>query len=251
MDSATIANNLATYDQGRVTSTDAMNQALSQYGVPEIRKTVSGLRTTIANTGAALNAVDPSVTGRTSGSLVTEAQRTKQVANERAPIAQQLGDQTGALNQNQADLTDALSQATQVANNRVNDWNSGRAALVDERDSAYKREQDAAAAQTAKDAAARAQANADRQYALDQQANNRANAASSVVKAPTKEDVASHIVQSFNSLKGNDQHVSNETWANALNDWTSVGGSIRDFWKNYQSYVNTKYKSSYAGFSNR
>lgn len=251
MDSATIAQNLANYDKSRVTATDATNAALSQFGVPEIRKTVSGLRTTIANTTGALNAVDPSVTGRTSGSLVTEAQRTKQVANERAPIAEQLGSQNQALSQNQADLSDALGQATQLANNQVNDWNTGRTALQNEYDTSYKREQDSAAAQAARDAAARSQSNEDRNYALQVQASNRANAASSTVKAPTKEDVGAHVVASFNSLRGKDGKVSNETWQNALNDYTAVGGTVRDFWKNYGDYVNTKYKSSYAGFVNR
>lgn len=147
--SADLASQLATYDSKPVTSTDALNSALTQYGVPEIRNTVSGLRTTVANTTNALNNVDPSVTGRTQGSLVTEAQREKQVANESAPIAGQLKDQTGALGQNEQDLTDALGQANTQATNQVNDYNSGRTALQNEYTTAYQREQDAAAAQLA------------------------------------------------------------------------------------------------------
>lgn len=147
--SADLASQLATYDSKPVTSTDALNSALTQYGVPEIRNTVSGLRTTVANTTNALNNVDPSVTGRTQGSLVTEAQREKQVANESAPIAGQLKDQTSSLNQNQQDLTDALGQANTQATNQVNDYNSGRTALQSEYTTAYQREQDAAAAQLA------------------------------------------------------------------------------------------------------
>jgi hypothetical protein len=68
MDSATLARKLADYDANPVTSANALNEALGKYGVPEIRNTVSGLRTTVANTTNALNNVDPSVTGRTSGS---------------------------------------------------------------------------------------------------------------------------------------------------------------------------------------
>lgn len=157
MDSGTIAAKLAAYDAAPVTSTDALNAALSQYGVPEIRNTVSGLRTTVANTTSALNNVDPSVTGRTQGSLVTEAQREKQVNNERAPIAQNLTDENSSLTQNQQDLTDAMGQATTEANNKVSDYNSGRTALQSEYDIAYKREQDTAAAAAAASAAAEQQ----------------------------------------------------------------------------------------------
>lgn len=144
--SADLASQLATYDAKPVTSTDALNAALTQYGVPEIRNTVSGLRTTVANTTNALNNVDPSVTGRTQGSLVTEAQREKQVNNERAPIAQNLTDENSSLSQNQQDLTDALGQANTQATNQVNDYDAGRTALQDEYTTAYQREQDAAAA---------------------------------------------------------------------------------------------------------
>jgi hypothetical protein len=43
-------------------------------------------------------------------------------------------------------LQDALSQATTQANNKVNDYNTGRKALQDEYTTAYQREQDAKAA---------------------------------------------------------------------------------------------------------
>jgi acetyl/propionyl-CoA carboxylase alpha subunit len=149
MDSAALAAKLASYDATPVTSASALNEALGQFGVPEIRNTVSGLRTTVANTTNSLNAVDPSVTGRTQGSLVTEAQRQRQVSNERAPIADQLTSQTGALTEQQQALKDALDQATTTASGKVNDYNQGRSALQGEYDIAYKREQDTAAASRA------------------------------------------------------------------------------------------------------
>lgn len=146
MDSGTIAKQLQEYDAKRVTSADAINEALKQFGVPEIRNTVSGLRTTVANTTNALKNVDPSVTGRTSGSLVTEAQRQRQVVNERTPIAEQLGQQTGALGTQEQTLRDSLDQANTLASGRVRDWETGRTALQSRYDTAYKREQDAAEA---------------------------------------------------------------------------------------------------------
>lgn len=164
MDSATIAQQLQQYDAKKVNSTDALNAAMTQYGVPEIRNTVSGLRTTLANTQNAYNAVDPSVTGRTQGSLVTEAQRTKQVSNERAPIADQITAQGRSLTDNQAALQDATSQANSLADRQVNDWNAGRSVLQNEYDTTYKREQDQANA----DREAAAAAEAKRQFDVSQ-----------------------------------------------------------------------------------
>jgi len=142
MDSGTLARQLADYDANRKNSVDVLNSAMAQYGVPEIRSRVAGLRTTLTNTENALNNVDPSVTGRTQGSLVTEAQRQKQVANERAPIAQQYGQQQSALSNESADLTDSLNAAKTLADSQINDYNAGRSALQNQLQFAYQREQD-------------------------------------------------------------------------------------------------------------
>lgn len=149
MDSTAIANQIAEYDKNRKSSTDVLNQAMSQYGIPEIRSRVAGLRTTLSNTENALNNVDPSVTGRTQGSLVTEAQRQHQVADERAPIADQYGQQSRALATESANQSDALSAAKLLAENQINDYNTGRSALQSRYDTTYKREQDQKAADLA------------------------------------------------------------------------------------------------------
>lgn len=151
MDSASLANQISQYDKTPVNSVDALNSAMAQYGVPEMRQQVAGLNTTITNTQNALNNVDPSVTGRTQGSLVTEAQREKQVNNERAPIAQQLTSQQGALGTATNGLSDAEKNAELLATNKVNDYNTGRQALVDQYNMTTARE--TAAAQAASDAA--------------------------------------------------------------------------------------------------
>lgn len=129
MDSASLASQLADYDKNRKNSVDVLNEAMGKYGVPEIRSRVSGLRTTLANTESALNAVDPSVTGRTSGSLVTEAQRSKQVANERAPIADQYGQQSRALGDATSNLSDQERAAQLLAQSQLSDYETGRNAL--------------------------------------------------------------------------------------------------------------------------
>lgn len=59
-------------------------------GVPQAQQQVSGLRQAITNTTNLLNQVAPSVYGRTGQSLVTSAQAGRQIANEQAPIQQNL-----------------------------------------------------------------------------------------------------------------------------------------------------------------
>lgn len=244
MDSKALAGQLAEYDSKRVNSADAMNEALGQYGVPEIRKTVSGLRSTIANTNNALKAVDPSVTGRTQGSLVTEAQRQRQVVNERAPIAEQLGSQTGALGEQTTALNDAMSQATMLATNRVNDWQSGRQALQSRYDTTYKQEQDSLAAQIAREQAQREQANKDREFAL-------ASRSGGSTKAPTKLDIQQNVITQMQSGKGKDGYVGNGTFANGLSEWVAAGGNVRSFWQAFGSLTNPKHRTSYAGYKDR
>lgn len=168
MDSQSLFNQLQDYDKNRKSSVDVLNDAMGKYGVPEIRSRVSGLRTTLSNTENALNAVDPSVTGRTQGSLVSEAQRQKQVANERAPIAQQYGEQTKALGNESANLSDQLQAAQLLAQNQVSDYDRGRQALSSQYDAVLGRE-----------AEKRRREEADRAYQFQVQAANDARRAAS------------------------------------------------------------------------
>jgi len=228
MDSATLAKQIASYDAAPVTSTSALNEALGQFGVPEIRKTVSGLRSTVANTSAALDNVDPSVTGRTQGSLVTEAQRQKQVANERAPIAGQLTKFSGALNDNERALQDALGQATTVANNRVADYTRGRDALQSQYDTTYKREQDAAAAE------------ANRQ-ALQLQRQQSSSKASSSTSSPANISSAAATIDSALKTKlGRDGFASPYDYNAAKSAWASDGFDVARFDAIFGKYKNPK-----------
>jgi len=127
--SAQIAQQLANYDSKRKSSADYVNEAMLQHGVPEIRSRVSGLRTTLANTENALNSVDPSVTGRTSRSLVTEAQRSRIVNKEREPIAAQYGDQSRALSNESANMSEQMKAAQLLAEGQISDYTIGRSAL--------------------------------------------------------------------------------------------------------------------------
>lgn len=175
MDSGSLLKQLQDYDTNRKNSVDVLNDAMAKYGIPEIRQRVSGLRTTLSNTENALNAVDPSVTGRTQGSLVTEAQRQRQVANERAPIAEQYGQQSRALSDESGNLSDQLQAAQLLAQNQVSDYDRGRTSLQSQYDTTLARE-----------AEQRRQVEADRAYQLQvQQANDARKAAAASLASPT------------------------------------------------------------------
>ena len=81
----------------RKSPVDILNESQKTLGVPDSQQRVVGLRGAVTNTENLLRGVDPSVTGRTQGSLVTDAQRQRLVAMERAPLDQAFQTQQGAL----------------------------------------------------------------------------------------------------------------------------------------------------------
>ncbi len=225
----------------------SQNQAL---GVNAAQQTVGGLRGAIDNTTKLLNQVAPSVMGRTANSLVTNAQATRQIGNEEAPISKTLSDESGKYNEANTDLDRKTAAAQQASEGIYKGQQDKLSYLQNIYNTLYGQEKDTQARQ---DAAAAAAENA-RQFNVSQSNENAraaASRASSKAAAPTKADVASHVVNQFNSLRGRDGYVSNETWANALNDFTAIGGTPRQFFQNYGQYVNPKFKTSYAGWVNR
>lgn len=164
--SSELAAKIAEYDANKKSSADILNEAMGQYGVPEIRNRVAGLRTTLSNTESALNAVEPSVTGRTSRSLVTDAARKRIVAQEREPLSAQYSSQAGVLSNESANLSAQEAAAKLLAESKVNDYTTGRNALQSQYDTQYTREQNDISQANAREAAAQAQANADREYQL-------------------------------------------------------------------------------------
>lgn len=90
---------------------DVYNNAVSTLGIPDVRTNVTSLRKQIADTTALLNALPESVTGRTSGSLTTEAQRQRILATERAPLDQANQQYSTNYNMESQNLNDLLGQA--------------------------------------------------------------------------------------------------------------------------------------------
>ena len=64
----------------------------SQYGLPEIMKGLETYRKQGAGVESLLSNLEPDVTARTTGSLLTEAERRYKVATEEAPLRKQLGE---------------------------------------------------------------------------------------------------------------------------------------------------------------
>lgn len=105
---------------------------------------------------------------------------------------------------------------------------------------------------------------ADRDYQLGQQqlALQRSSAARSAAgstkpltakesAAQQKAGLGQYITQQFGGAVGKDGKVGNNTWAAALRDWQTIGGTTREFWQRYGTFVNPKFKSSYAGYAQR
>lgn len=110
---------LATLQQQQQQAQDPnaiLNAQRQQLGVQGAQDTVTGLRGAINNTTKLLQQVAPSVMGRTGSSLVTNAQATKQISNEQAPISQNLSDQSTQYNQADEDLNKLQDEATTQAN---------------------------------------------------------------------------------------------------------------------------------------
>lgn len=102
--------NLNSYSGQMKQPQDIYNTQSQSLGVPQAQQQVSGLRQAITNTTNLLNQVAPSVYGRTGGSLVTDAQATRQIGNEQAPINQQLNTEGQQYTGANADLTNLLSK---------------------------------------------------------------------------------------------------------------------------------------------
>lgn len=94
---------------------DILTGQRQQLGVNAANDSVKGLRGAIDSTTQLLKKVAPSVMGRTGSSLVTNAQATRQIANEQEPIASNLTDQTGKYNQAAEDAAKLEAQASQAA----------------------------------------------------------------------------------------------------------------------------------------
>lgn len=133
---------------------DILASQNQQLGVNSAQDTVTGLRGAINNTTQLLKQVAPSVMGRTASSLVTNAQATKQIGNEQAPISANLTDENNQYGQESQDLSNLRQEAQTAASGIYQGQQDKESYLQNLYNTLYGKEQDAAAAKKAAAAAA-------------------------------------------------------------------------------------------------
>jgi hypothetical protein len=134
---------------GARSAADILAEQNKQLGVSGAQDTVTGLRGAITNTTKLLNQVAPSVMGRTANSLVTNAQATRQIANEQAPISQNLNQQNQDYARANEDYDRLNQQAQQNANLEYGDQQSKLSYLQNLYNTLFGREESAKAAAAA------------------------------------------------------------------------------------------------------
>lgn len=139
--SATAYSALQKFGQTRRTPQDYLKDAETKYDIPNITTRLSRLRSLVGNLESSAESVDPSVTGRTSGSLVTEAQRSALVNRERQPILADLSKQQGAYGQEQQQFGLASDLASKMAQASVSGDETTYQSLLDQYNAATAQEQ--------------------------------------------------------------------------------------------------------------
>lgn len=116
------------------------NQATTELGIPDARARVQALQTHLVNTQNAINAVDPNVTARTSGNLVTDAQRSRIVNVERQPLQQDYTTQNQAYGTESTNLNNLEGQLNTRVSNETANYNAKRQGLATQLDTALKQQ---------------------------------------------------------------------------------------------------------------
>lgn len=111
--SAAAYQSLQDFSKSMIDPQTALTQGQTQYGVQGLGSQVDALRSLTNNLQTSINGVDPSVTGRTQGGLVTEAQRQAIVNKERSPLVDQFNTTSGHLNDANSQYGNAQNYASQ------------------------------------------------------------------------------------------------------------------------------------------
>lgn len=133
---------LQSYQSGRKKPQDILRESEQNLGIPTATQRQVGLRGAITNTETLLKNVDPSVSGRTSGSLVTDAQKNRLIALEREPIAGQLTEQNRSLENENANVAELSRRALQDAQLAISADDTEQNRLQGLYGTLYQREQD-------------------------------------------------------------------------------------------------------------
>lgn len=182
-------------------SDQAMQKANTEYGVGESQTRLSALKGIVGNLQSQVEAVDPSVTGRTSGTFTTEGQRQALVSKESAPILGNLGKQQGALTSEQQDLTQKQGLASAMASALLSDDKARYQRLLDQYNAAVA--QDAAAEQKRQFEVTKAEQK--RQFDAQLAQSAKASAAKSASAASAPPPISTGLAQLFTGYQSKKQ----------------------------------------------
>lgn len=145
---------LQNFNSTRSAPTDYLNKANQQFNVQGLQGENQNLQGAVTNLQNSVAAVNPSVTGRTSGTFTTEGQRQALVNREQQPILTNLGSQQQAYGQSQNALGTAQTNANQMAQSLYNSDQQKYQGLLDQYNAAnaadqFAKQQQAAAASLA------------------------------------------------------------------------------------------------------
>jgi chromosome segregation ATPase len=216
----------------------------NQLGVGQAQQTVQGLQGALNNTTKLLQQVAPSVMGRTQNSLVTQAQATKQIGNEQAPLNTTIGNETTQYDQANQDLTTKQQQAQTAASGIYTGQQDKLSYLQNIYNALYGQEKDQAAAaqKAAEDQAQQQQAAAslaEQAREANLSASTKTGSTGPNYATPTAPDIAS-IQNGLIHLSGSDGYVSPQTYQAAFNQWVSAGYDPNAFTKQFSKYKNPK-----------
>ncbi len=238
MDPNALSGQISQLDQS-YNPTDVYNAITTKLGIPDARTQVQALQKNVANTQSAIEGVDPSVTGRTSGSLVTEAQRARLVNMEKQPLQDTYTKQNQELGTDTNNLNNLTGQATQQAGLAESNYKTKRQSLADQLDFALKQQ-----------AAAQAKADADRAFAEQQRqfnvsASQKATGGGSGPQVNPAQDFLDYIGNQFKSTGGagnaKTSRQTQDAWANA---WFAQNGVSNANRQQYWDLFNKTYNRS-------
>lgn len=130
-----------------------LRESETRLGLPTATQRQQGLRAAITNTENLIRAVPDSVSGRTGGSLVTDAQRTRLVGLERAPLDDAFRSQSDAYQGETSNINELKRQALQDTQLAISEDDRREESLKGLYDTLYGREQDELARKAAADQA--------------------------------------------------------------------------------------------------
>lgn len=224
---------LTTFQNGQLSANDILNAAMTQYGVQGAQQTQNGLQTTINNTQSALNALPAQVQGRTSRSLVTQAQLGGITNEEAAPIQQALSSQQGEYATASDNYKTLLGEAQGAASANESDQQNKESQL----EQSYQDAINEAAAEQAAQQKTAEDAESEREFNVsagqNQQKINSSGSSNPIASI-------SQIQSGLLSVRGGDGYVSPQDYAKALADFVQVGGTKTSFNQMFGNLKNPK-----------